>query len=300
VTFADVKQWLPWTRDRQGDRRAYKWVVEPVGEGVAARAHEFWRYRRILWFLSVRGIKDSYEGYSLGIVWLFARPLLPIFISTYIFGRLLGVPSDRIPYFLFFLGGYSVWHTFERSLLMTTRSLNQHQGMLKKVYFPRLMSPISSVSVAVVWFGTFMGLLLMGAIYYYWKDGVWHLRLGPQLLVAPVCMMLSLVLAVAIGLWTSIWQLRFREIRFTLRYFTMFWSYLTPVIYPMSQVPAEHRWLIYANPMAPIVEAFKWALFGIGSFPGLPFVVAIGVIVLVLMSGLKYFTWAEASAIDRL
>jgi len=242
--FTDVKRWFMWGRTEQSGASQYKWVIEPVGEGFVARVKEFWRYRRILWFLSVQQIKGSYQGYSLGIGWLFLRPLLPILISTFIFGNLLNVPSDGLPYFLFFLAGQASWHVFERSLLMVTRSLYQGQGMLKKVYFPRIMAPISSMAISVVWFGTFTGLLILAAFYYLFKDGVWYLRLGPQLLIAPLCVVASLVLSLGIGLFTSVLQLRFREMRYTLRYFTRFWSYLTPVIYPMSLVPPEHRWML--------------------------------------------------------
>ena len=298
--FADVRRWFVWWRPDQASPRQYKWVIEPVGEGFFARVEEFWRYRRILWFLSMQAIKGAYQGYTLGIGWLFLRPLLPILISAFIFGRLLNVPSDGLPYFLFFLAGQATWHVFERSLLFTTRSLYSSQGMLKKVYFPRIMAPVSSVAISVVWFGTFMGLLVLAALYYLVKDGVWYIHMGPQLLVAPLCVAVSLVLAVGIGLFTSVLQLRFREMRYSIRYFTSFWSYLTPVIYPMSQIPPEHRWIIYANPMAPLVETFKWSLFGVGTVPFIPLLCSFGIILLVLIAGIWYFNWAESAAIDRM
>jgi lipopolysaccharide transport system permease protein len=221
-------------------------------------------------------------------------------ISAFIFGRLLQVPSDGLPYLLFFLAGQAIWHVFERSLLMVTRSLYQSQGMLKKVYFPRIMAPFAGLAISVVWFGTFLGLLILTAFYYLFKDGVWYLRFGPQLLVAPLCVAVSLLLSAGVGMFTSVWQLRFREMRYTIRYFTGFWSYLTPVIYPMSQVPPEHRWIIYLNPMAPLVETFKWSLFGIGTFPAIPLLCSIGVISLVLLAGIWYFSWVEQSTVDRL
>jgi lipopolysaccharide transport system permease protein len=297
--LAEVKRWFVWGRAEQSASQ-YKWVIEPVGEGVAARASEFWRYRRVLWFLSVQNIKESYQGYTLGIGWLFVRPLMPILISTFIFGNLLNVPSDGLPYFLFFLAGQASWTVFERSLLNVTKSLAQGSRMLKKVYFPRLMAPISSMSISVVWFGIFTGLLILACVYYFFKDGVWYLRLGPQLLLAPLCVLASLVLSLGIGLFTAVWQLRFRETRYSIRYFTRFWSYLTPVIYPMSLVPPEHRWLIYLNPMAPLVETFKWSLFGVGTFPVVPLLSALGVIAIVLLAGLRYFSRMEASAVDRM
>jgi len=298
--IAAVRRWFLWGRSAEATDRSYTWVIEPVGEGFFARLKEFWRYRRILWFLSSRALKSRYEGMTLGPFWLFARPLLPIFIATFVFGRLLGVPSDGVPYFLFYLTGQASWYVFDRSLMMITRSLNTNQGLLKKVYFPRIMVPISSVSIALAYFVAFMGLMLVASIYYLVKDGVWYPRVGPQVLIAPLCTVLSLILALGVGLFTCVWQQRFREMRYTIRYFTMFWSYLTPVLYPLSQVPPEHRWILWANPMTPIVETFKWALLGIGTVPLVPLAWAAVVNTLVLLIGIWYFTWKEPATIDKM
>ena len=284
--IAVVRRWLVWTRPQAASDHPYTWVIEPVGEGFFARTKEFWRYRRILWFLCSRALKSRYEGMTLGPFWLFARPLLPIFIATFVFGRLLGVPSDGVPYFLFFLAGQAAWHVFDRSLMMITRGLTLNQGILKKVYFPRIMAPISAASIALTYFAAFMGMLVVAAFYYRLKDGVWYLQAGPALLLAPLCTILSLVLAVGVGLFTSIWQLRFREMRYTIRYFTQFWLYLTPVIYPLSQVPPQHRWIIYVNPMGPIVETFKWSVLGIGELPLLALGFSAVTSTLVLLAGI--------------
>jgi lipopolysaccharide transport system permease protein len=275
-------------------------VIEPSREGFVGRVQEFWRYRRVLWFLSGQQIKGAYQGYAMGIGWLFFRPLMPILISTFIFGKLLNVPSDGLPYFLFFLAGQASFHVFERSLMMVTRSLYQNQGMLTKVYFPRIMAVVASMGISLVWCGAFMGLLILATFYFLFKDGVWYIKMGPQLLVAPLVIVASLVLAVGIGLFTSVLQLRFREMRYTIRYFARFWSYLTPVIYPMSVVPPGQRWIIYLNPMAPIVETFKWSLFGIGTFPAIPLLSALIVIVIVLFAGIWYFNWMEGATVDRM
>src|ERR1051325_8637047 len=224
--FSDARRWFVWPRSSDARGQQYKWVIEPVREGFFARAQEVWRYRRILWFMSAQMVKRRYQGMMLGPLWLFVLPLGPIIVSTFIFGRLLGVGSDGVPYFLFFLTGQASWYVFERSLMMSTRSLDMNRSMLKKVYFPRVIAPISAVGVSVAYFVGFFGLLLMSAIFYLLKDHVWYLRFGPALLLAPLCTILSLVLAIAVGLWTSIWQLRVKEMRYTIRYFTHFWSYL--------------------------------------------------------------------------
>src|SRR2546423_7072513 len=131
------------------DWRSRKWVIEPARQGFRGRVEELWRYRRIMWFLARQRVRDRYEGMTLGPFWLLARPLAPILIGTLIFGSLLGVASDRVPYFLFFLTGTSCWRIFERSLLWVTRGLENVRGLIKKVYFPRIIAHIALLSHAL-------------------------------------------------------------------------------------------------------------------------------------------------------
>ena len=132
--------------------RRHKWVIEPTRMGFFARLEEVWRYRRILVFFAGQRVKDRYEGMTLGPFWLFARPLMPIFISTVVFGRLLNVPSEGIPYFLFYLAGSSCWRIFERSMRFVTLSLESAKGLIKKVYFPRIIAPIAAMAPALTEF----------------------------------------------------------------------------------------------------------------------------------------------------
>src|SRR5215216_393331 len=173
------------------DWRARKWVLEPERLGFFARVEELWRYRRILWFFTVNAVRDRYEGMTLGIFWLFARPLIPMLLMTAVFGGLLKVPSQGVPYILFFIAGSSCWRIFERSLLWVSKSLEQNKGLLKKVYFPRIIAPIASVAPAVLEFVVLLGLLVALCVVYYVKDGIWYLRLGPQLAFAIVAVGLT-------------------------------------------------------------------------------------------------------------
>src|SRR5258705_2645840 len=167
-------------REAADDRywRQHKWMIEPTRLGFFARAEELWRYRRILWFFAVQRIKDRYEGTTLGPFWLFARPLIPIAISTIVFGRLLNVPSDGVPYFLFYLAGSSCWRIFERSMLWVTQSLESAKGLIKKVYFPRIIAPIAAVAPAIIEFAILFALLVAACLFYWFKDGVMDLRVG--------------------------------------------------------------------------------------------------------------------------
>lgn len=277
-----------------------KWVIDASRVGVRERLYEFWRYRRVLAYFSVRAVKSLYEGMALGVFWLFARPLLPLAISAFIFGKLLQVASDGVPYFLFFLTGSCTWMLFERGLLMVTRSFSQASSLMKKVYFPRLIAPFSATLPAVVNFAIYMALLVGAAVYYLIVENHWYLVLGPRLLLGGAAVVLTLFFTVAVGLWTSVWQVQFPDLKFGLRYATRFWFYATPVIYPMSQVPPEHRWLLYVNPMAPLVETFKWSTLGVGEFPIVPLVTSSVVIAIVFVGGVWYFGRAEAAAVDDL
>ncbi len=280
--------------------REEAWVIEPVGLGFTSRAREFWQYRKLLWFLARKASTERYQGTTLGIFWLFARPLLPLIISTFIFGSLLKAPSDGLPYFLFFLAGSSIWHFFERALLFVTRSLERARALVKKMYFPRLIAPVSSVMPALTDLGVYLGLLLGTAVYYLWKDGRWYLSIGPGFLVACGAVVIAFVLAIALGLFTAVWQVRHREVRFTIRYVMRFWFYLTPVIYPMSQVPPNLHWVIYLNPMASVVETFKWGLLGVGQLPVVPLLATLVIVPVLLAAGIWYFSRSETASVDEM
>lgn len=274
------------------------WTIEPVRPGVLSSAREMWEYRRLFQFFSIEAIKGLYEGTGLGIFWLFARPLLPILISTFIFGGLMGAQSDGLPYFLFNLTTTSVWMLFERSLLWATRSLDMQSSMLKKLYFPRLLVPISAVAPAVAYFGIYLALIVAAALYYLIKEHHWYLTFGPGWLVSFAAAFLSVMMAVAVGLFTSVWMARYRDVRFGIRYVSRFWFYLTPVLYPMSQVPPKLHWVIYLNPMAPIVETFKWGILGVGQFPVLPLLVSLLMMLVVGSVGVWYFMRNVAATVD--
>ncbi len=282
------------TRDTQ------TWVIEPSRVGSWAYLREFWRYRRITWFFGGRTLKKMYKRTYLGRLWILLRPLAPLAISTLIFGGLLGVPSDGVPYFLFFLAGSTAWVFFEQSLMWVTRSLEINRGLVKKVYFPRLVVPVAGVTPGLVYFIVYMTILVFTLVYFRVADDRWYLVVGPGLLWAVAALGLCVLFAISVGLWTSVWAARARDVRFTLRYVLRFWFYLTPVIYPLTQVPERFRDWIFLNPMAVIVETFKWGVLGIGELYPSGFAVSLGVVLVILIGGFRYFTQVEAASVDRM
>jgi lipopolysaccharide transport system permease protein len=286
------------------DRKSQKWVIEPARLGLIARAEELWRYRRILWFFASRRIKERYEDKTLGKFWLFAQPLAPIVISTAIFGSMLQVPSDGVPYFLFFLAGNSCWRIFERGVMRVTRSLDQNRGLIKKVYFPRLIAPISSVAPALTEFGVLFTLLVLTCVYYFVKDGVFYLRLGPQVLVGLLAIVMAAFLSISVGLWTTVLQTRHKDVQYSIRYFMQLWHYVTPVIFPLSELlkvmPPQLHFVAYLNPMSPVVEMYKWGLLGIGHVSGASVLIGLVTALAIFSGGVVYFNRSEAASVDRL
>jgi lipopolysaccharide transport system permease protein len=290
--------------DAGSDRQPQKWVIEPARVGLIARAEELWRYRRILWFFASRRINERYEDKTLGKFWMFFQPLAPILISTVIFGSMLEVPSDGVPYFLFILTGMSCWRIFDRGVQRVTRSLDQNRALIKKVYFPRLIAPISSVAPALSEFGVLFTLLILTCIYYFVKDGVFYLRLGPQILVAFFAVAMAAFLSISVGLWTTVMQTRHKDVQFSIRYFMQLWFYVTPVIFPLSKLlsilPPQLHFIAYLNPMSPVVEMYKWGLLGIGSFSATGLVVGLLMSLAIFSGGVVYFNRSEAASVDRL
>ena len=269
--------------------------------GIVARAEELWRYRRLLSFFGIQAVKDRYKGTTLGAFWLFARPLMPVALGTLIFGGLLEVPSEDVPYFLFFLTGLSCWRIFERSMRWVTRSLDTQRSLLRRMYFPRLALPISATTPAVVEFLILLGLLILAAGYYWWVDGVLYLRVGLPMLAALGAIAMTVFVALSAGLFTSVWQTRPSR-RPTTRSAMSCSSgmYATPVIYPASAIPEEYRFVLYLNPMAPLVETYKWGMLGISEFPFLPLLSGLALTAVVFAGGLMYFGRSEAASVDRL
>jgi lipopolysaccharide transport system permease protein len=276
------------------------WVIDADRMGFRERVVEFWRFRRILWFFAVRMLMKRYQGTTLGVFWLFFRPLAPILIGTLVFGSLLKASSDGLPYFLFFLVGSAGWNLFDQSLLWATRSLDMNKAIIKKVYFPRLIIPVSSASASILNALIYGALMLVALFYYLWKDGRWYLQMGPEILLALLAGGLMVLFGVALGLWTSVWQVRHRDVRYGLRYFTRFWFYLTPVMWPVSIVPPDKRWIVFLNPMAAYIETFKWGLLGISEFYGWQMLISTLVVLVVLVGGIWYFGRAEAASVDAM
>lgn len=276
-----------------------EWEVTPKSTSVAGTVVDVWRHRGLLGFIGWRALRKIYRRTILGWLWLFINPLFPIALRAIVFGGLLGVASNGLPYFLFLLGGTLVWDVFAGSLLWGTRSLEMNRHLVDQMYLPRALLPFGNTAPAMVDLGIKVVLLVLTVAYYAGTDGRVYVQGGLPLVWALGALLLAFGLSAALAFFTSVLGETTRDMRFTLAQVMAVWYLLTPILYPLSEVPEAHRGWMLLNPMAIIVETFKWGLFGVGELRPEAFGATAAGIGALLLGGLLFFTRADARALDE-
>jgi len=274
-----------------------RWEVSPRHPGVIATVVEVWQHRQLLRFIGDRALRRMYRNTMLGWLWLVINPLFPIALRAIVFGGLLGVGSNGLPYFLFLLAGTVAWDVFAASLLWGTRALEMNKDLAGQIYYPRAILPFGNMTPALLNLVLKVAVFIAAVIYYTLANDRVYLRGDLGLLWAGAALVLAFVFALAISFFTSIWGETARDIRFALGQLLSVWYLLTPVLYPLSQVPEAQRGWMLLNPLAIIVETFKWGLFGVGEFYRDAFAATAAAVLILLGVGLLYFTRAEARTI---
>jgi lipopolysaccharide transport system permease protein len=265
--------------------------ITPSRGWVSLNLGELWSYRELIYFLTLRDIKIRYKQTALGITWAVLQPLLTMLIFSLIFGRLAKMPSDGIPYPIFSLAGVVPWTFFATGLNFASNSLVASSNMIKKVYFPRLIIPLASVLSGLVDLVVSMGLIAIMM--------AWHrVPLTIQVLWLPAFAMLAFVTALGVGLWLSALNVEYRDVRYVVPFLLQFWMYATPIVYPSSLLKEPWRTICGMNPMAGVVEGFRWALLGANTKPGPLIAVSVLMAVFLLLSGAYYFRRMERTFAD--
>lgn len=265
--------------------------IDPPSAWPAIGLRELWEYRELLYFLTWRDIKVRYKQTVLGAAWAVIQPLFMMLVFSLFFGKLAGVPSDGIPYPVFAFCGLLPWQLFANSLTQASNSLVGSQNLITKVYFPRLVVPISAVLGGVVDFAIAFVLLLAMMFYY-------GIVPGWQIVVLPGLVLLVVLASLGVGLWLSALNVQYRDVRYTISFLVQFWLFATPVAYPSSIVPEKWRVLYALNPMVGVVDGFRWALLGKPESPGVPLLISMIVVFLLLIGGLYYFRRMEQQFAD--
>lgn len=273
------------------------WRITSEIPGPVRTLRDVWTYRRLLRFLAVRTLQKIYRRTVLGWLWLFIIPLLPIALRTFVFGGLLGVSSDGIPYFLFLTAGTVVWDLFASNLTGGTRGLELH-GDIQDVYVPRVIMPIASTARAWLDLVIKLGVLVLAAAFFSFHDGRAYIVIAPSLFWAAAALLLAALFGLAVALFTSVWSEQTRDARYALGQLLAIWYLVTPVLYPMSSVPESWRTWLLLNPMAAIAHTFKYGLFRLGEPRLQEFGIAALTVTVVLVTGIRYFARHDAATID--
>ncbi len=266
-------------------------LIRPTSGFVSLKLGELWEYRELLFFLTWRDIKVRYKQTALGAAWAILQPLLTMIVFTIFFGRLAKIPSDNVPYPIFAYTALLPWQLFAYSLSQAGNSMVASQQLIKKIYFPRLVIPISAVLGGLVDF-CLAFVLLIGMMVYY--------QIAPTqgILLLPFFILLALATALAVGLWLSALSVKYRDVRYTLPFLTQFWLFITPIAYPSSLVSEKWRILYGLNPMAGVVEGFRWALLGKSGSVGPMILASTLAVTVLLIGGLFYFKSMERTFAD--
>ncbi|MGD0182418.1 MAG: ABC transporter permease [Terriglobales bacterium] len=265
--------------------------IAPQSGRWAPPLEELWSYRELLYFFVWRDIKIRYKQTVIGAAWAVLQPFLTMLIFSLFFGKLAHIPSEGLPYPIFFYCALLPWMYFATSLQNATNTIVENQRLITKVYFPRLALPLSAVLSGLVDFGVSFLMFIVMMIYY-------GTRPSAAMLWLPAFLVLAILTALGVGLWLSALNAVYRDVRYVVPFMVQFWMFASPVVYPSSLVPEKWRWLYALNPMAGVIEGFRWALAGDSDPPRRMLLVSAGVVVLVLLTGLAYFQKMETTIAD--
>jgi lipopolysaccharide transport system permease protein len=265
--------------------------ITPLRGSLWRDLHEVWEHRQLLSFLVWRDVKVRYRQSLLGAGWAILQPFMVMVAFSILFGRVAQLPSDGIPYPVFYYSALLPWTYFATALAQATNSLVSNQALVKKVYVPRMILPIAGVLSGLPDLGLSFAVLLAMLF-------VYGIVPGGGIVLLPVFVVIAIVTAVSLGLWLSALNAVYRDIRHALPFVIQMAMFASPVVYPSSLVPETWRWLYRLNPMAGVIEGFRWALLSRGLPPDASLLGAGAALVVLLIGGIVFFRRMEAAAID--
>ncbi len=268
-----------------------KSIVIEAGSLANNYWRDIWSYRELLFFLAWRDVLVRYKQTAIGMAWALLRPLLTMAVFTIVFSKLAGLSSGDTPYAILVLAGLLPWQFFANALSDSSNSMLNNAGMISKVYFPRLIVPISSAIVSSVDFFISFAILMLLMIAY---DMPFTIRL----LVLPFYLLYVFVAALGAGIWLAALNTKYKDFRYIVPFMIQFGLYISPVGYSANLVPEDWRWLYSLNPLVSIINGFRWAILGEGAISWSELASSFCLVMLVLYSGLRYFRMTEKNFAD--
>jgi lipopolysaccharide transport system permease protein len=266
-------------------------IIGPPSGFVQLNLQDLWAYRELLYFLVWRDVKVRYKQTVIGAGWAILQPFFTMVIFTLFFGQLAQIPSGGVPYPVFYYSALLPWMYFAQALSSAANTMVENQRIITKIYFPRLILPLAAVLSGLVDFSIAFTILI---------GLMWFYGIVPTLavLLLPFFLLLSVATALGVGLWLSALNAIYRDVRYVVPFLVQSWMFASPVAYPSSLVPEGWRWLYGLNPMAGVIEGFRWALTGQGQLPGPLLFASTGAVLLALLGGLLYFQRMDETIAD--
>ncbi len=268
--------------------------IKPSTGLAALNLRDLLIYRELIFFMVWRDIKVKYKQTLLGMAWAVIQPVMTMLVFTFLFDRVAKLPTEGIPYPVFSFAALLPWGLFVTALNQGSRSLVAHQNMVTKIYFPRLILPMASVFAGVVDF-LIAAVIFVFLLFYFQVTPAWRL-----LWTLPLFLLLAIVTALGVALWLSAINVQYRDVNQALPFLTQFWLFATPVAYSASVISEKWKLVYSLNPMAGVVNGFRWALLGVGNGPDLSLWVSVGISILIFVSGLFYFKSMEKTFADTI
>ncbi|MFN2144424.1 MAG: ABC transporter permease [Anaerolineales bacterium] len=283
-----MEQNLTTTSPERSEREV---ILKPTKGWISLNLRDLWLYRELVYFLTWRDILVRYKQTLLGAAWAIIQPLMQMVVFNFLFGNMADIPTGEVPRTIFTFSALLPWNLFSKALSDASRSLVSSRGMITKVYFPRLVIPLSSILSGLVDF-LIAAVILAGMMIYY------HVKVSAVAWVLPLVILFVLILALGVGLWFSAWNLHYRDVQYFIPFLTQFWLLASPIAYPLNQIPEKWQTLYMLNPMVGVVESFRWALVGGDPVPTFALVSTAVISLVVLISGLFYFRRMERTFAD--
>ena len=293
MTLKDQELRQNWIDGDQEDENREPWdiIISPSKRWVPLNLHELRDYHELLYFLIWRNIKVRYKQTVLGGAWAIIQPFFTMIVFSIFFVRLAGISSEGVPYPIFAYTALVPWTFFASALTQASNSLLEHERMITKIYFPRLLLPVSAVLSGLLDFAISFSILIGMIIWY-------GLTPTMGLLFLPLFILTATLTALGVGLWLSALNVQYRDVRYVIPFLVQFWLFVTPIAYSSNLVPEKWQALYGLNPMTGVVEGFRWALLGI-SYVSIELVLAsLLTMFVVLISGLYYFRRMEETFAD--
>ena len=269
--------------------------ITPTTGLAALNLRDLWTYRELVYFMVWRDVRVRYKQTMLGAAWAIIQPVLSMLVFTFIFGRVAKLPTDgNIPYPIFSYVALLPWGLFVTALNQASRSLTSNNNMITKIYFPRLVLPLASVLSGLVDFVIAFVILIGMMLYYGVKPTI------TALWALPLFLLLALITALGVALWLSALNVQYRDVNYALPFLTQFWQFLSPVAYSATLISEKWQLVYSINPMAGVVNGFRWALLGTNTGPGPEMAISIAISLLILIGGLFYFRNMEKTFADTI